>query len=268
MPPEPTAADLPAAVQASPRAVAAHDKDAWVGLFAPDAAVNDPVGSTPHIGPAAIGRFYDTFIAPNTIAFHVDRDLIAGHTVVRDLSIETTMSTGATVLVPMHLRYDLADAPGGLRITRLAAHWELAPMVLRLLRTGLPGLGAAAVLGPRLIRNQGIGGALGMTKALTGVGRAGKSVVSRLFAAAADTDLPAVRELLSDRAEIAVPAGRRVSVEEFTNRARNLRWEKMLAAGRWITTSIEIGAAHGVAMIEFAPKSLHITRLEIFLDQP
>src|SRR5690606_33906741 len=99
MPPEPTAVDLLTAVQASPRAVAAHDKDTWVSLFAPGAAVNDPVGSTPHVGPAAISRFYDTFIAPNTIAFHVDRDLVAGRTVVRDLSIETTMSTGATVLV-------------------------------------------------------------------------------------------------------------------------------------------------------------------------
>jgi len=266
MPTEPTAADLLEAVQASPRAVAAHDKTTWVGLFAPDAAVNDPVGSTPHIGAEAIGRFYDTFIAPNTIAFHVDRDLVAGRTVVRDLSIATTMSTGATVLVPMHLRYDLAD--DDLRITRLAAHWELAPMVLQLLRTGLPGLGAATVLGPRLVRNQGMGGALGMTKALTGVGRAGKSVVSRLFAAAADTDLAAVRELLSDRAEVALPAGNPVSVEEFTNRARNIRWNKTLAAGRWVTTSIEIGSAHGVAMIEFAPSSLHIVRLEVFLDQP
>ncbi|WP_067860132.1 nuclear transport factor 2 family protein [Nocardia shimofusensis] len=268
MPLEPTAADLLAAAQASPRAVAAHDKAAWVGLFAPDAAVNDPVGSAPHLGPAAIGRFYDTFIAPNTIAFHVDRDLIAGRTVVRDLSIETTMSTGATVLVPMHLRYDLTATDDGLRIARLAAHWELAPMVLCLLRTGLPGLGAVAVLGPRLVRNQGLGGALGMTKALTGVGRAGKSVVSRLFAAAADTDLAGVRELLSDRAEVELPAGHRVSVEEFTNRARNIRWDKMLAAGRWVTVSIEIGSARGVAMAEFASGSPRITRLEIFLDQP
>lgn len=264
MPTEPTAAELLEAVLASPRAVAAHDKTTWVGLFAPNAAVDDPVGATPHIGTEAIGRFYDTFIAPNTITFLVDRDLIAGRTVVRDLSIEITMSTGVTVLVPMHLRYDLT---ADLRIARLAAHWELGPMVLRLLRTGLPGLGAGTVLGARLIRNQGLAGTLGMTKALTGVGRAGKSVVGRLFAAAADTDLAAVRELLSDRAEVALPAGKPVSVEEFTNRARNIRWNKPLAAGRWVSTSVEIGAAHGVAMIEFAPRSLHIVRLEIFLDQ-
>lgn len=267
MPLEPTAADLLATVHASPRAVAAHDKAGWVGLFTPDAVVNDPVGSTPHRGPAAIDRFYDTFIAPNTIVFHVDRDLVADSTVVRDLSIEITMSTGATVAVPMHLRYDLAETGDRLRITRLAAHWELAPMVLRLLRTGLPGLGAGAVLGLRLIRNQGPGGALGMAKALTGVGRAGKSVVSRLLAAAADTDLAGVRELLGDRAEISLPAGHRVSVEEFTNRARNIGWDKMLAAGRWVTTSIEMGSARGVAMIEFASGSLHIIRIEIFLDR-
>ncbi|WP_280487106.1 nuclear transport factor 2 family protein [Nocardia farcinica] len=266
MPPEPTAADLLAAVQASPRAVLAYDKTAWVRLFTPDAAVNDPVGADPHIGTRAIERFYDTFIGPNTIVFHVERDLIAGRTVVRDLAIETTMSTGATVLVPMHLRYDLIDADGQWRISRLAAHWELATMVLRLLRTGLPGLGAAAKLGPQLVRNQGIGGALGMAKAFTGVGRAGKSVTSRLFAAAADTDIAHVRELLGDRATITLPAQQRVTVEEFTNRCRNIRWDKMIAAGRWVTTSVEIGSARGVAMIEFAPKAPRIVRLEIFLD--
>ncbi|HLS77784.1 MAG TPA: nuclear transport factor 2 family protein [Nocardia sp.] len=279
MPTEPAAADLLAAVQASPRAVAAHDKPAWVGLFAADAEVNDPVGSAPHIGAEAIGRFYDTFIAPNRIAFHVERDAVAGSTVVRDLAIEITMSTGATVTVPMHLRYDLhagtegsaetagSAGAGELRIARLAAHWELAPMMGRLLATGLSGLGAATVLGARLLRNQGPAGALGMTRALAGVGRAGKTVARRLFAAAAETDLAGVRELVGDRADITV-AGRAVSVEEFTNRARDMRWDKMLAAGRWVTTSVTVGSAHGVAMIEFTPRSLHIARLELFLDQP
>ena len=60
----PIAAELLAAVEASPRATAGHDKSAWVGLFADDGRVEDPVGSRPHIGHAEIGRFYDTFIGP------------------------------------------------------------------------------------------------------------------------------------------------------------------------------------------------------------
>src|ERR1700756_4358597 len=94
-----SAGELLAPVEASPRAVAAHERDAWVGLFAPGARVCDPVGSRPHTGRAAIERFYDTFIGPNDIVFRVERDVVCGMTVWRDLGIETTMSTGVTLRV-------------------------------------------------------------------------------------------------------------------------------------------------------------------------
>ncbi|HXL61153.1 MAG TPA: ketosteroid isomerase family protein, partial [Mycobacterium sp.] len=84
----PIAAELLAAVEASPRATAGHDKSAWVGLFAEDGRVEDPVGSRPHIGHAEIGRFYDTFIGPRQITFHRDLDIVAGTTVIRDLTLE------------------------------------------------------------------------------------------------------------------------------------------------------------------------------------
>ncbi|MFQ6329317.1 nuclear transport factor 2 family protein [Nocardia sp. CWNU-33] len=266
MPLDPTATDLLAAVAASPRAVAAHDRAAWVGLFSTDAAVNDPVGSRPHIGRAAIERFYDTFIGPNTIAFRVERDLVGPPTVVRDLLIETTMSTGATVAVPMHLRYDLVEENGVWKITRLAAHWELAAMIMQLLRTGLPGLGAALKLGPQLIANQGIGGAVGMMRGLFGVGRTGKRVVTRLFTAAAAMDISRVRGLLDYDSVIEFPAGTPVSVEEFTNRARNLKWDKLIAAGRTVTASIELGPVHGVAFIEFTSRAGRISAIQVFTD--
>ncbi|MEV0297737.1 ketosteroid isomerase family protein [Nocardia sp. NPDC050710] len=266
MPLDPTAEDLLAAVQASPRAVAAHDRTAWVDLFGTDAAVNDPVGSRPHIGRAAIERFYDTFIGPNTIAFDVRRDIVARQTVLRDLFIATTMSTGATVRVPMHLRYDLAEVDGEWKIARLAAHWELAPMIVQLLRTGLPGLGAALKLGPQLVVNQGVSGAIGMMRALISVGRAGKSATTELFTAAAATDIGRVRGLLGDRVALELPAGTPVSVEEFTNRARNMRWDKLIAAGRTVTATVELGNAHGIAIVGFAPNAARITGIEVFLD--
>ncbi|MEU5758315.1 nuclear transport factor 2 family protein [Nocardia sp. NPDC047648] len=266
MPLDPSAAALLAAVEASPRAVGAHDRSAWVGLFAPGAEVNDPVGSRPHIGRAAIERFYDTFIGPNTIAFRVDRDLVHPPMVVRDLTIVTTMSTGATVSVPMHLRYRLVERDGAWRIVHLAAHWELAGMIWQLLRTGLPGFAAALKLGPQLIVNQGVGGALGMLQALGGVGRRGKRATTGLFAAAASTDLSRVRELLGDRADLELPAGTPVSVEEFTNRVRNMRWSKVIAAGRTVTASVRLGAAAGVAVVEFAIGSDSIASVTFYLD--
>ncbi|MEU4342890.1 nuclear transport factor 2 family protein [Nocardia sp. NPDC023852] len=266
MPLDPSAAALLTAVAASPRAVAAHDRSAWVDLFAAEAEVNDPVGSRPHIGRRAIERFYDTFIGPNTIAFRVERDVVCPPTVLRDLTIVITMSTGATVYVPMHLRYRLIEEDGVWRIADLAAHWELAAMIWQLLRTGAPGLGAALKLGPQLIANQGIGGMIGMMRAFRSVGRTGKRMTTRVFAAAASTNPLRVRDLLGDRAEIELPAGTPVSVEQFTRRIRNMRWSKVIAAGRTVTASIRLGDTHGVAVVEFATGATHITALRFYLD--
>ncbi|MEV4126224.1 SgcJ/EcaC family oxidoreductase [Nocardia sp. NPDC049707] len=265
MPLDSTPKELIAAVQASPRAVAAHDKAAWVDLFAADATVNDPVGSRPHIGRAAIERFYDTFIGPNTIAFQIDHDFVGPATVVRDLLIRTTMSTGATVAVPMHLRYDLVEEDGAWKITRLAAHWELAAMIAQLLRTGLPGLGAALKLGPQLIANQGFNGMFGMMQAMRSIGRAGKRATAQVFSAAAATDISRVRRLLDERTMIELPAGTRISLEEFTNRARNMQWDKLIAAGRTVSASVRLDSAQGVAFVEFAPDSRRITAIRVFI---
>ena len=265
MPLDSTAKDLIVAVQASPRAVAAHNKAAWVDLFTADATVNDPVGSRPHTGRAAIERFYDTFIGPNTIAFQVEHDFVGPSSVVRDLLIRTTMSTGATVTVPMHLRYDLVEEHGAWKIIRLAAHWELAAMVVQLLRTGLPGLGAALKLGPQLIANQGFDGMFGMMQALRGIGRSGKRAVAQVFSAVAATDISRVRHLLGERTIIELPAGTSISVEEFTNRARNMQWDKLIAAGRTVSASVRLDSAQGVAFVDFASDSRRITAIRIFI---
>ena len=63
-------------------------------------------------GTDAIARFYDTFIAPNDIAFDVAHDFAGPATVLRDLTITITMSTGARVRVPMHLRYEVVEENG------------------------------------------------------------------------------------------------------------------------------------------------------------
>src|SRR5690349_8133285 len=110
---------LVAYVAQSPKLCAAHDRAGWVGLFAADAEVNDPIGSRPHAGREAIERFYDTFIAPNHLSFAVEHDVVCGMTVMRDLDIRTTMSTGLQLSVPMHLRYELVEQQGELKIRRL-----------------------------------------------------------------------------------------------------------------------------------------------------
>ena len=190
------------AVEQSPKAVAVHDKSAWVGIFAADGQVNDPVGSTPHVGPEAIARFFDTFIAPNTIKFDVQHDVVAGMSVVRDLTVYTTMSTGVTMQIPMHLRYDLSsDGPdGALQIQKLFAHWELQKMVGQLLTSGGRGLLASMILGPQLLRHQGLSGCAGFLRGLSGVRKRGKRRVVDLVAALGRADVTAVSALLAPHA--------------------------------------------------------------------
>ncbi|TLG09511.1 hypothetical protein FEK35_15445 [Nocardia cyriacigeorgica] len=268
MPLDASGASLLAAVKASPRAVATHDRQAWVGLFTPDATVRDPVGARPHTGREAIERFYDTFIAPNTIEFRVDNDFTGPGVVVRDLSILTTMSTGAQVLVPMHLRYDLTKIDADLRITHLAAHWELPAMAAQLLRTGARGFGAGMKLGAALVRNQGLAGAAGMARGFTGVGRAGKRVATELFDAAAAGDTAHVRRLLGAGTVIECPAGTIVSADEFTAWAgAGLQPGKMIAAGRSVTTSVLRAGTPAVITLEFAPDAPRIHHVTVFTER-
>lgn len=250
MPPEPTAADLLAVVAASPRAVAAHDRNAWVGLFAENAVVNDPVGSTPHIGRAAIERFYDTFIAPNTITFDIAHDFAGPATILRDLTIRITMSTGATVHVPMHLRYELVETAGEPRIDHLAAYWELPAMVGRLARTGVAGWTAGAKLGLLLLRNQGLAGPVGMGRAYRSVGRTGARRAVELLTAAGQGNTSTVTESIA-RDSVLLWSGHRISPAEFTARARGWRRGKTITAGRTVTASVELEHGPGLVLIEF-----------------
>ncbi|NKY88577.1 nuclear transport factor 2 family protein [Nocardia veterana] len=252
MPTNASAAELLAAVERSPRAVAVHDRAAWVGLFASDGRVEDPVGSRPHIGRAAIERFYDTFIGPNDIAFRVDHDVVCGATVYRDLSIETTMSTGVTLRVPMHLRYDLAESGGEWTIARLYAHWELPVMVAQLLAAGGRGVGAAVKLAPQLLGNQGPAGALGFARGFIRVGAAGKRAATGLLAAAARGDVAGVRAALSPDAVVEWPVGSGIGHAEFVKRVRGLEFDKPIAAGRFVTVSVRTPAERGIAELEFA----------------
>lgn len=239
-----TAEDLLAAVQCSPDAVAIHDRAAWVDLYAREGVVNDPVGSKPHRGRDAIERFYDTFIAPNTINFHIENDVVSGMSVVRDLSLETIMSTGAVLNVPMHIRYDLVEEGGGLKIARLGAHWELRSMIGQLLREGSRGLTASAKLTPQLIGNQGIGGVLGFMGGLRSVGKRGKEAAAELLKSSPVKDA----------------SGQPVSPDLL----RGATYRKFIAAGRTVSVTVDGSFGSGVAFVEFEPTSLVAESITVF----
>lgn len=268
-------------VMKSPSAVAAHDKAAWLAIFADLSVVEDPVGSKPHVngafdarsgrrGNGPLARFYDTFIAPNQIVFHVERDIVnAGH-VLRDLDIEITMSPQVTVRVPMHLLYELDDEAGQVKIRRLAAHWELLPMLRQLMAQGTPALAVGNRLGLRMLRNLGPGGIAGFMGGLRSIGERGKIIVAQFADVLARGDFVAMVDLFAgDNAGIDAPFGTAhyTPVALAQQQPFALKVSKLLASGFAVTASIAVEqadhSASGVGIFEFdaGSKKLHRVRL-------
>ncbi|MGB1581744.1 MAG: nuclear transport factor 2 family protein, partial [Nevskiales bacterium] len=251
-------------INKSPAAVAIHDKSAWLGLFASGGLVNDPVGSKPHVGQEEISRFYDTFIAPNQINFAVDKDTVCGMTVVRDLIIETTMSTGLRVDVPTHIRYELAEEDGQLKIEHLYAHWELMPMVLQTLKQGISGLLTYAKLSVHMIRCQGIGGVLGFMRGFGGVGNKGKLRAEEWLTAISRADSVNARDHIAAGAQLHLPDADDCGLDVIVQQLKGLRWRKLTAAGRTVTATINLGEQQGVAYMALNHKR-HIIEARFYL---
>ncbi len=274
-------ADCLALVERSPAAVAAHDKAAWLALFARYNLIEDPVGSSPHItgiydartgyrGRDRLSRFFDTFIAPNTIRFHVDRDIVCGLHVVRDLTIEITMSPKVTVRVPAHLLYELTLQGDDLKIFRLAAHWELWLMLRQQMASGWPFLAVGCASAARLLRYQGVRGMAGFMRALSGVGAAGKERVARFARYFNAADAAALQGLFASPAiEIAFPhAQRNLSIAACASEGGQMSFTKLLAAGNVVSATMAYRRMdeqyHGVAIFELDKRSLRIVALSFY----
>lgn len=224
-------------VHRSPAAVAVHDKNAWLGLFAARHVVEDPVGGRPVLGGlydrrsrvrggAPLARFWDTFIAPNDIRFHVEHeDIVSGLDVVRDVTIETRLGGGVVAKAPMHLLYETTLDEGAPRIRRIAAHWEVGPMFAQVAGVDRANLVVAATMSARMLRLQGLGGSLALGLAVRSVGERGKRSVRRLVADAHRGEHTA-RALLGD-----------TPVDNIT---------KMIAAGDTVTATCTVDGAHAV----------------------
>jgi SnoaL-like domain len=217
-----TDAKLLAVVEKSPEAIAAHDKSAWVGLFAPDGCVEDPVGSRPHLGHAQIGRFYDTFIGPRQVTFHRNYDIVSGTTVVRDVTLEVKMGAHVTMMIPIFMRYDLRQDENNWQITRLRAYWELPAMVAQFLRHRAKAIPASLQLSAALARNQRLVGTAGFVSGFRGVGRRGKRMVADALATGRLGDVQLGDKVIASGSTVAAaattPSGRGVLIAAFDGR--------------------------------------------------
>lgn len=266
-----------ACVEGSPAAVAVHNKPEWLSLFADCAVVEDPVGSKPQInlpddsGQSPLSRFYETFIAANDIRFDVDYDVVCSGAVVRDLDIEIRMSEKVKVRVPMHLLYELTTENGEVRIKRLAAHWELQPMLRQQMQYGL----ASAVAGIssfwRMLRHMGLSGLSGFLQARETVGEAGKQKVQALVSAFNQKQGRALERLFTDDGMIAWPYGHDARVAFWDIPAGSLRVEKLLSAGRVTTATVFYREGEvekrGVAIFQFDRRNLLMRNAQFFMEQ-
>jgi steroid delta-isomerase len=80
---------------------AAHNKEGWLGLYAEDAIIEDPIGVSHidpegkgHRGPEAREAFWDNFIAPANIDLQILESFAAGNEVANNVEITIIIPTG------------------------------------------------------------------------------------------------------------------------------------------------------------------------------
>lgn len=257
-------ADTLAAAQQSLHKAAAHDRAGWLDLFAATAAVEDPVGSRAHRGRDQLNRFYRTFIEPRRITAHPRRDIVAGMTVIRDVTLEVVMSPSVTMLIPAYLRYDLD--PVDLRITRLQAYWELPAMVGQFLRSGVGAAPAGVRLSSALLRNQGVRGTAGFLSGFRSVGSRGKRSFARFLADAADGDEISVRRRLPGSAPIRDGAQGPISRAALSSRLAGASADKLVVAGRHVVATVARDGHHAVLIAGLAAPRFAVTGLRYYAD--
>jgi hypothetical protein len=116
--------------------VHAKDRDGWLGLFADDAVVQDPIGPSPfdpegngHRGPEAIAAFYDTVIAPSdAITFEIEQSYLCGAEVADVGIIRTTLAGGTHQAVVRGVYTYRSNGVG--KLAALRAFWEFDALEL------------------------------------------------------------------------------------------------------------------------------------------
>ncbi len=261
----------------SPEAVARHDKQVWLSLFAKGAIVEDPVGTAPHRrndndgDDDQLNRFYETFIAPNEITFHVYQDIVTSDAVVRDVNIEIESSTGLTINVPTYAIYEIVEENGNLKIARLAAHWELRSMVKQVISQRWPGLKMMTVLGLRMMRMQGVGGIRGYMKGFSGIGQRGKDTVLRFMDALNSRDAKQLTDIFAaDNSGIEFPVGEKgISPDLFVESVDvDIAVSDLISAGMVTGFRFEVkgktSAENGIGLFKFDVKTKKINSAQFF----
>ena len=106
------------------------EKEQWLSLFADDAVVHDPVGSSPHdstgdgfVGKERLSEFWDLMIGPSTMVITSHNQIAAGPVHCACIATATNqLAEDLNIDIEMVVTYQVNDE--GL-ITSLNAYWDL-----------------------------------------------------------------------------------------------------------------------------------------------
>lgn len=120
-----TPADVKALLDRYCAAMSANDREKWLDCFADDAVQEDPVGTTPNVGRAAIGKFFDS----NPVAVHIYQTqdpLVIGNEVLAFFAVDADMD-GTTMHLPRIVDHIVLTDDGS-RFQRLRAFFDYAEL--------------------------------------------------------------------------------------------------------------------------------------------
>ena len=104
-------------------AYAQNDKAAFLALWAPDGVLEDPVGTPAHVGPDALGAFWDgAREMADHIVLKMDKAVIAGGEAAVIIEINAHMGESGLVMSAVDvMRFD----DDGL-LTSVRAYWDMS----------------------------------------------------------------------------------------------------------------------------------------------
>ena len=111
--------------------VQTHNREGWLGLYAEDAIIEDPIGKSHidpagngHRGPEARAAFYDNFIAPANISIEIHSSFAADKECANHITITTEIEGGGKryrQLVHGIFTYAVNDEG---KLTAMRGYWD------------------------------------------------------------------------------------------------------------------------------------------------
>jgi steroid delta-isomerase len=126
----PDADAIRATVVAYQAAFTANDREGWVGKFAPDATLEDPVGSEVKQGHAGIGEFWDGLrsMAADAVMVSTGPTRVAGTEAAFPFQIRVKMGDDVMLLDVIDVMTFVDGDDGSAKIKTMRAFWDMADM--------------------------------------------------------------------------------------------------------------------------------------------